>query len=173
MTSLVRHPDTPPGAIHAIDAELVRTPDGIIATFRATGDLSRLVIPAPAAPARADNLWKTTCFELFVGDEGEAYREYNFSPSGQWAAYDFAGYRDLTGNSDALVATETSHDDKSLTLVARISSHVPNPARIGLSAVVAESDGGLRYWAVAFAPGKPDFHAEATRALLLDGVDAQ
>ena len=27
--------------------------------------------------------------------------------------------------------------------------------------------------AAAFAPGKPDFHARATRALLLDGVDAQ
>jgi hypothetical protein len=173
MTSLVRHPDTPPGAIHTIDAELVRTGRGMIATFRATGDLSRLVIPPPAAPARADDLWKTTCFELFVGGEGEAYREFNFSPSGQWAAYEFAGYRDLAGNSEALVEIETSHDSKTLTLVARITSHVPNPARIGLTAVIAESDGGLRYWAVAFAPGKPDFHAEATRALLLDGVDAQ
>lgn len=173
MTLLVRHPDTPPGAIHTIDAELVRTADGMIATFRATGDLSRLILPPPEEPVRANDLWMTTCFELFVGGEDEAYREYNFSPSGQWAAYDFAAYRELTRNSDALVDIETSHDHKTLMLVAKVTSHVAKPARIGLTAVIAERDGALRYWAVAFAPGKPDFHAEATRALLLDGVDAQ
>ena len=173
MTLLVRHPDTPPGAILTVGAELVRTGDGMDATFRATGDLSRLVIPPPAAPARADDLWKTTCFELFVGGEGKAYREFNFSPSGQWAAYDFAAYRTLTGNADAQVEIETTRDGKTLTLVARITSQVLNPARVGLTAVIAERDGALRYWAVAFAPGKPDFHNEATRALLLDGVDAQ
>ena len=33
-------------------------------------------------------------FELFVGSPtGAAYEEYNFSPSGEWAAYGFARYR--------------------------------------------------------------------------------
>lgn len=173
MPLLVRHPAAPPGAIHTVDAELVRSADGVIATFRATGDLSRLVIPASAAPGRADNLWTTTCFELFIGNDGEAYREFNFSPSGQWAAYDFAGYRHLAGPGEAHVHIDIQNDDKSLTLTATVVSHIPDPARIGLSAVIAERDGTLRYWAVAFAPGKPDFHAGATRALLLDGVDAQ
>ena len=26
--------------------------------------------------------------------EGPEYREFNFSPSGEWAVYDFRGYRD-------------------------------------------------------------------------------
>lgn len=173
MTLLVRHPDTPPGAIHTVDAELARTADGMVATFRAVGDLSQLVIPPPVAPARADDLWNTTCFELFVGGEDEAYREFNFSPSGEWAAYDFAGYRALDGNGDAQIDIAITNDHKSLTLTATIACHVPDPAQIGLSAVIAERDGALRYWALAFAPGKPDFHARATRALLLDGVDAQ
>ena len=34
MTLLVRHPATPAGAIHTVDAELSRTADGVIATFR-------------------------------------------------------------------------------------------------------------------------------------------
>jgi hypothetical protein len=45
---------------------------------------------------RADDLWRTTCFELFIQAEGESgYREWNFAPNGSWAAYDFSGYREL------------------------------------------------------------------------------
>lgn len=44
--------------------------------------------------ARRDGLWNSTCFELFVLDPaGGAYLEFNFSPSGEWAAYQFDGYR--------------------------------------------------------------------------------
>ena len=173
MTLLVRHPATPAGAIHTIEAEVQRTSDGATATFRVSGDLARLVLPPAATSERTDDLWKTTCFELFVACEGGAYREFNFSPSTRWAAYDFAGYRNPTGNSAAQVRITSLWGSKTLTLIAEIACPLPDPARIGLSAVIEEVDGTLRYWAVAFAPGKPDFHAEATRALLLDGVDVQ
>ena len=33
MSFLVRHPDTPPGAIQAIDAELARVPGGAVVTL--------------------------------------------------------------------------------------------------------------------------------------------
>ena len=81
MTLLVRHPSTPAGAVHTVDADLERVAGGVVATFRVSGDLSRLVLPEPAAAGRADDLWKTTCFELFVEGEGATYREFNFSPS--------------------------------------------------------------------------------------------
>ena len=173
MPQLVRHPDTPAGAIHTVEAELARTAEGAVATFRAIGDLSRLILPAGAAPGRADDLWRTTCFELFVGGEGEAYREFNFSPSTLWAAYAFDRYRHRLGNAEARVDIQCARDPKTFTLTAHIGGAFANPARVGLSAVIEESDRRIRYWATAFAPGKPDFHTEATRALLLDGVDAQ
>ncbi len=173
MTLLVRHPDTPAGAIHTVDAALVRTPGGVVATFRLIGDLEQLVLPAAMPAARADELWKTTCFELFVAGEGEHYREYNFSPSTRWAAYDFTSYRNRRGDCPAQVEVECFSDYRTFTLVAKIACDMPDPSRIGLSAVIEEADGAIRYWAVALAPGKPDFHAEATRALLLDGVDAR
>src|SRR6478752_1493507 len=93
MPLLVRHPDTPPGAIRLVEAELMRVPGGAIATFRAVGDISRMVIPAAAAATATDGLWKSTCFEMFVTREGAAYREYNFSPSSAFAAYAFDGHR--------------------------------------------------------------------------------
>ena len=173
MSSLVRHLDTPPGAIHTVEAELTRVPGGAVATFRAIGDISRLVIPPPKPAVRADDLWRTTCFELFVAGEGSVYREINLSPSGAWAAYDFDDHRQGMRNAEAQIEIETSHDNKVLTLIARIESEFPLPAQAGLTAVIEEVDGMVRYWSTAFAPGKPDFHAAAVRSLLFDGVSAE
>jgi hypothetical protein len=173
MSFLVRHPDTPPGAIQAIDAELARVPGGAVATFRMVGDIARLCLPPPVAPERTDGLWRTTCFELFVGSDGDSYREYNFSPSGAWAAYEFDDYRAGMRGLPAAISIQNSSDDKNFTMIAKIESEFPESARIGLSAVVEEADRIIRYWATAFAPGKPDFHAEAVRCLILDGVSAE
>jgi len=173
MTPLVRHPDTPPSALLAIEGELWRVPDGAIAKFRAVGDISRVVIPSSAAPERTDELWRTTCFEVFSAGEGKAYREYNISPSGAWAAYEFDDYRIGMSPAPARIELEISHDHKILTMIAMIDSEFPLPALVGLAAVIEETDGAIRYWATAFAPGKPDFHAAAVRSLFFDGVDAE
>lgn len=173
MPSLVRHPDPPSGAIHSIDAELERLPGGAIATFRVLGDMVKLVIPPPAAPERTDGLWRTTCFELFVASEGPAYREFNFSPSGQWAAYEFDDYRTGMRNISARVETEIFQTNNALDFSVKIGAEFPNPVLVGLTAVIEESDGAIRYWSTAFAPGKPDFHTAAVRSLLFDGVSAE
>lgn len=170
---LSRHPDTPPGVIHTIEAELQRFPGGALATFRALGDVSQLVVPAPAPPIRTDGLWKTTCFEVFVAGNGEGYSEYNLSPSGAWAAYEFDGYRQGMRNMDATVQIETSQNNKQLAVSAKIDSEFSLPSHVGLTAVIEEADGAFRYWSTAFAPGKPDFHAAAVRSLLFDGVSAE
>lgn len=173
MPSLVRHPDTPPGAIEAIDAELERLPGGAIAIFQVRGDLAKLVVPPPAPAERTNGLWQTTCFELFVAGEGPGYREFNFSPSGQWAAYEFDGYRTGMRNASARMETEIFQANNALDFSAKINAEFPNPVLVGLTAVIEERDGAIRYWSTAFAPGKPDFHAEAVRSLLFDGVSAE
>lgn len=173
MPLLSRHPDTPPGSIHTVDAELRRVPGGVVATFHAIGDVANLVVPASVTPARAEDLWRTTCFELFVGGEGESYKEFNLSPSSAWAAYQFDGHRSGRRDIDVHIEIETSLDNKRLSVIAKIESEFSNPTPIGLTAVIKEKDGLLRYWATTFAPGEPDFHAAATRSLLLDGVSAE
>lgn len=173
MPLLSRHPDTPPGAIHTVDADLRRVPGGVVATFHALGDISQLVVPPPSTPERADDLWRTTCFELFVGGERESYREFNLSPSGAWAAYAFDSHRSGRRATEAHVEIETSLNNNRLSLVAKIDSEFDDPAQVGLTAVIEERDGMIRYWATAFAPGEPDFHAASVRSLLLDGVSAE
>jgi hypothetical protein len=173
MTLLFRHPDTPPGAVRDIDVELDRIPEGAVARFRVIAETSRLVIPPPAAPVRTDDLWRTTCCELFVAGQGSDYLEFNFSPSGQWAAYRFTDYRDGMTKADADVTISFTRDPKGFTLEATIRADLPNPAHVGMTAVIEEEDGQVRHWASAYEPGKADFHAAAVRNLFFDGVSAE
>ncbi len=122
----------------------------------------RFIIPPPAEPGRAEDLWQTTCFEAFLRIPGaDAYREWNFAPSGQWAAYDFAGYRE--GRADADAAAPYVRVEDNFTWWA-MGATIPVDAdaswTLGLSAVLEEKDGAKSYWALAHPPGdKPDFHA--------------
>ena len=144
-----------------------------MARFRAIGDIARLTIPAPAPPVRTQGLWQSTCFELFVGGEGDSYFEFNFSPSGAWAAYAFDRHREGMSDAEAKVEVQILRSDKVLSLIAEIETELLNPVRVGLTAVILESDGATRYWAPAFPPGEPDFHSTAVRSLILDGVSAE
>lgn len=92
---LIPHPDTPANAIESISCGIIFCHDGKAALdFIVGADPAVLKLAPACAPERCDGLWQNTCFELFVrsGDES-CYREYNFAPSGAWAAYHFDGYR--------------------------------------------------------------------------------
>lgn len=173
MIPLVRHPDTSAGKISALEARLERVQGGAVATFVAFGDIRMLTVPPASDAVRTDGLWRTTCFELFVGGGGEAYREINLSPSGAWAAYDFDSYRQGMRECEADILIRTDRDDERFILVANIRADIAPFVPVGLTAVIEETDGAVRYWATSFAPGKPDFHAPGVRSLLLDDVEAE
>ena len=132
-----------------------------------------LSLASPSFSERAADLWQTTCFELFVRVEGrEAYSEYNFAPSMQWAAYAFDGYRegmkDLLCSVDPLVERGGERGEAWVVRADVDLSDIPTgPLHFGLSAVIEEKDGAKSYWALAHAPGKPDFHHPACFALEL------
>jgi len=166
LLSLRPHPDTPADAIVSIAVEAAREGDAALALrFTVSGDIGRLIVPRWISRSRADELWKTTCLEAFVADGKGGYHEFNLSPSGQWAAYGFTGYREgMTSHAGVeLRGLERSVGDDRLVLAATLGLHrLGLPAdrawRIGLSAVIEETDGAKSYWALAHAPGKPDFH---------------
>jgi hypothetical protein len=96
--------------------------------------------------------------EAFVATDG-GYLEFNFSPSTEWAAYRFSGYREGMAELDIPAPKITvSQTDHALQLTADIA--LPEPAtRLGLSAVIEEKDGTKSYWALHHPPGdRPDFH---------------
>jgi hypothetical protein len=165
--SLVPHPATPP-ADPAFKVWATVEHAGLLGQVATTNiwfgvgaPAQRLVIPAPSEPERGEDLWQTTCFEAFLREfGGDPYREWNFSPSSQWAAYDFTSHRD--NRSDAQVASPYIRMEDNLTwwaLGATIAVDSNGEWQLGLSAVIEEKDGTKSYWALAHPPGdKPDFH---------------
>lgn len=173
---LACHPGTPTRVACAIEVRVEGAANGILAlSFALQGDLASLRIPAERPRRRGNELWRHTCFEAFLlAGAGPGYREYNFSPSGEWAAYGFCNYRQAIGPEDiSAPSIRVQRGAQCLVLEAKISLEPPpspGPLRLGLSAVVEESDGTLSYWALRHPPGKPDFHHVDAFALRLDGA---
>ena len=100
--NLVCHSRTPCLQVGKIDVQVESAATGILAlAFVLQGDLAALRIPEEKPCRRVDELWQHTCFEAFLmtGD-GPGYREYNFSPSGEWASYAFHDYRQAGTETD-------------------------------------------------------------------------
>ena len=166
---LVPHPASPP----AEPFRLWATVDyagafGASATcniwFGIAAPVQRFRISHSDEPGRRDELWKTTCFEAFVQVEGEAaYSEFNFAPSGDWAAYDFIGRRE--GAVEAALANPPYvRIEDNLTwwgLGATFALESGRRWALGLSAVIEEVDGTKSYWALAHGGDQPDFHDPA------------
>jgi hypothetical protein len=175
--SLVLHPSGEPlPAVQAVRAS-VRL-DGSLLRFeyRLRGDLEGLALPARAQPLRADRLWEHTCFEAFVAAEaGGRYCELNFSPSLQWAAYEFTGYRQgmrplALAASPSIGVAATARELVVTAAVERAPLGVaPWPWRVGLTAVVETRAGGIGFFALQHPREKPDFHDAAGFAVSLAG----
>lgn len=170
MHPLMLHQTCDLGPVRAVTAALVATPVGCEAEFRLEGAIPAIILPPQGSGARRDNLWRTTCFEIFWQPLGStAYREFNLSPSGDWAAYDFDSFRE--GMRDApvtAIAIACTHEDGGLVLKASIAAELPDPAQVALNAIVEHPGGAMQFWALAFAPGRPEFHSEACRTLIVE-----
>ncbi len=169
---LIPHPDTPPHRRMGIDVTVARQADGAwLLYYRLQAELQSLRVPTSTANGRTDGLWRQTCFEAFIAaEQAPAYREFNFSPSGQWQAYDFIGYRQHGRPADMtpprITCHRTEYGLECRVALAPYSCPAWSRWRLGLSAVVEWIDGGVSYWALRHPPGRPDFHH--ADAFLLD-----
>jgi hypothetical protein len=176
--ALKRHPDSPSAAT-AIEAEITRTGTRVDLHYTVTGDIPRILIPELSTPSRADELWRHTCLEIFirVGD-APGYVEFNFSPTGQWAAYSFTGRRQgmsrIPEAADPGIGTRSM--DNRFDLRAWLDlSQIPGltgPWLVGLSAIIELTDGSKSFWALQHPVGQPDFHHADCFALRLPPAES-
>lgn len=160
---LVCHPDTPCSALDELSVEVSMPRPGLLRLrFVTTGEVEAVSIPALALQERRDELWKHTCFEAFVGLRGGGYLEFNLSPASYWSAYQFDGYREgMQVLTVAAPAISTASIASLFALGADIELSAQNgepSGKLALFAVIEELDGTRSYWALAHAPGQPDFH---------------
>jgi hypothetical protein len=166
--ALVIHPSSvcPPVAAIAVEASRP-TASQLSLGYELTGETARLFVPPRAQSRRTDELWKRTCFEAFILPEGgEAYLELNLAPSTRWAAYRFDRHRE--GMRDAAEITPKGIDPRvglsrltlTVTLDLAVLPDFDTAAdwRIGLTAVIEETEGRLSYWSLAHPLEKPEFH---------------
>jgi hypothetical protein len=171
--SLIPHPTTPALAGRRIDVEVeARDPAHLRLVYRLYGPLPAL--PEPQTPVRTDELWKTTCFELFVRPHGrEGYTEFNFSPSSQWASYAFDGYRQGMREQPLATAptisgvTAVDGPGYGIQVALDLTGVATLPLTAAITAVIEERDGSKSYWSIAHPAAKPDFHDPACFVLEL------
>ena len=131
--------------------------------YQASYSPGTVILPPPTFERAVDGLWLHTCCEVFIGVSGEAaYREFNFSPSTEWAGYQFMSYRERCPEAPPLPAPQIDcqRREDGFHLSARLphtALPVGHSLRLGLTAVI-QTPQGLSYWALHHAGPKPDFH---------------
>ena len=151
-----------------------KTGPRIQAQFDLQGNTAAIQWPAAATPGQGKDLWKHTCFELFLTTpDTDAYWEYNFSPSRQWAVYAFQYYRQPT-NLDLIyipVIEPPQRSPHAFTLLAQFQiepSQADQVILLGASAVIETVDNQKRYYALRHCGEKPDFHLRDSFVLQLE-----
>lgn len=158
---LTAHPAFQPAQVTGVSVRWAQLDDRrLMLRYRIDG-AGALVVPAFKGHGRADELWQSTCFELFLYDGEGRYREFNFSPSGQWAIYSFAGYRNRAENASLRDHPEIKHEQGASVFVQTVfvdPTILLGAQRAALAAVIEEEGGRPSYWAMAHNGLKPDFH---------------
>lgn len=161
---------TPDGHHTAPDIEITGTvavsSDSVNVTYLISGAHDRVKSAGVGSqPSRKNDLWRTTCFELFVkAPVGNPYWEYNLSPNGDWNIYRFTAYRSPlqqeTHITDIAIATARARGH-----LTRLQAVLPlpppligKPLAIGISSVIEDTAGNLFYFALQHNGDKPNFH---------------
>ena len=182
MNRVVLHPfsgTAAPNVEIAVSA-VSPSPRSLTLSYVVTGDVGSLMVPGWVGRKRADELWRTTCFEAFIARPGGGYVEINLSPSGLYAVYGFSGYRE---GMVPLAGVETrgrvrEHGEGRLMLTTtldldRLGLPIDQPWRIALSTVIETTDGAISYWALVHPSDKPDFHHPDSFVLELPPMEGQ
>ena len=166
-TPLERHAASPAGSDFTLQTRMSLAPEGELELqFQLLGNIADIVVPEQKSPRRADDLWRRTCFEAFIKNNGDdAYWEINLSPSREWAVYRFSAYR--TGMCEertvsppniAVNATPTMLELTARFAAAPFADYPAKNLRFNLTAVVEHITGEKSHWAARHAENAPDFH---------------
>lgn len=173
---LSAHPAFQPARVRGVSVRWNELGDGrLMLRYRVDG-CEALVLPPFRGHGQGDDLWKTTCFELFLYDGEGRYRELNFSPSGQWALYAFEGYRNRAGQAVLRDYPEIRHDRGTSVFVQTVfvdSAILLGAERAALAAVIEEEGGRPSYWALAHNGLQPDFHDPFAFRVAIEGGAAR
>ena len=150
-----------------ISGTIDRQKNMICVQYTLVGDLGEIFLPPSISkPARKDELWRTTCFELFIAvKESPQYWEFNMSPSGDWNVYVMDAYRQVNMRQETRIQRlqfQVQKETHYLSLMAAIdlNSFIGSEKLIeaGITCVVQANTKRETYWALVHPQARADFH---------------
>ncbi|MEZ4872287.1 MAG: hypothetical protein R2827_08590 [Bdellovibrionales bacterium] len=124
----------------------------------------KVIFPDSEEETRSkEDLWKTTCFELFLG-WGKKYLEINIAPDGIYDIFEFDSYRQKTSQPQSLIQNIVS---RSFYIGQTVYCFGVAQLQEGITltqfdkvhpTMVVESKTGMHYWATKHPSSEPDFH---------------
>lgn len=159
----------------SVSVQIASAKDRLQLTYTACSRIA-IKLPQPRGPeaTRRNELWLQTCGEMFIHDPNALgpYLEFNFSPTGDWAAYAFEATRrgmrshrwshseanaspTLRSTIDQLGDPQSRHR-----LIMEVS--IPRSALGSASrlypTMVLETIAGMSWWAIWHPTDRPQFH---------------
>lgn len=144
--------------------------------YALAGKIDEIALPSlSATPVRKGELWRATCFELFLAVKGlPHYWEFNMSPSGNWNIYRMEAYRRVGFQEETRIQQlpfDVQKVANGISLLAGIDLSVldlpEQEQELGIAAVVRAKDGSETYWALVHPGPQPDFHLRESFILVL------
>ena len=172
--SLIPHPAHPADAISEVTFQAEAADTGLLLRYAVIGNIAQIKAPTSDGGMRRDELWTSTCFELFARrPDAIAYTEFNFAANGDWAAYAFARYRDRAPDIACApprieILVETDRLVITVELSAQLHDIDWTRAALGPAVIIETLEGGRSYWALHHPADKPDFHLAQNFQLSLD-----
>lgn len=146
--------------------------------YELCGDLSDVLLPPPVArPGRRQELWKASCFELFLARRDQpSYWEFNLSPSGDWNVYRMDAYRRMGFREEGRISPLhlKMQAEKDAFVLATTVDLIPifseaEDLEASITAIVQTASGTETYWALTHSGPQPDFHLRQSFILELAG----
>ena len=151
-----------------LQARLMRLSQSSLAlNYELEAPAAEVIWPAASnTPQRCDELWHSTCLELFIATPGgEPYWEINLSPSGDWNAYQLDGYRQGLQPELSIerisIQSQSGAEHHLLHAILELPRALikAQSLQANLCAVLKHANHSNSYWAVCHPGSRPDFHA--------------
>jgi hypothetical protein len=132
--------------------------------FNINGKLDAYIFPQKSKLKRVDELWKETCFELFLANsKTEEYYELNFSSSLSWNFYHLSGYRnhvsEVKGLAEPKIEIFKKIDEFKITFELELKNFsFEKFDSYNLATILLTKESNRTFWAIKHLKTQPDFH---------------
>jgi len=153
-----------------IKASFETTDNTIKASFEITGDISNYIFNHPSRQTRKNELWKETCFELFLAHKNSSeYYEANISPSTEWNFYNFSDYKtDMKEKKDIyapLISSVKMVDKYSISFEFEFNA-IRSNLSFNLCVILLDKEGIRDFYSIHRKKENVDFHDREYWSLL-------